>query len=88
MPGGGPVRLSQQDLLVLQCLMQHAPESVSRQVIIEALGEDFLAYDQRRLDTQMRRLRRNIEDASGHTLPIKTLRNAGYCFYAPVLISA
>ncbi|WP_347900803.1 response regulator transcription factor [Pseudomonas purpurea] len=86
-PGAGPVRLSQQDLLVLQCLMQRAPENVSRQAIIEALGEDFLGYDQRRLDTQMRRLRRNIEAFSGHALPVKTLRNAGYCFYATAVIN-
>jgi two-component system OmpR family response regulator len=80
--GSPPVALSQQDLLVLQCLMSHAGRAVSRQQIIEALGEDFLHYDQRRLDTQMRRLRRNVELASGQTLPVKTLRNAGYCFFA------
>ncbi len=87
-PGAGPVRLSQQDLLVLHCLMQEAGTSVSRQRIVEALGEDFLDYDQRRLDTQMRRLRRNIEAASGQPLPIKTLRNAGYCFFADARIQA
>lgn len=85
-PGGTPVRLSQQDLQVLECLMGQAGEGVSRQRIVEALGEDFLHYDQRRLDTQMRRLRRNVEAAGGPLLPVKTLRNAGYCFYAPVRI--
>ncbi|XQE68685.1 response regulator transcription factor [Pseudomonas sp. P3C3] len=81
-PGAPPVALSQQDLRVLRCLMSHAGHDVSRQQIVEALGEDFLLYDQRRLDTQMRRLRRNVELASGQTLPVKTLRNAGYCFFA------
>lgn len=87
-PGFGPVRLSQQDLLVLQCLMQASGDNVSRQRVVEALGQDFLSYDQRRLDSQMRRLRRNIEETSSQVLPVKTLRNAGYCFYAPVLIQA
>ncbi len=81
-PGAPPVDLSQQDLVVLQCLMARAGHNVSRQQIVAALDEDFLHYDQRRLDTQMRRLRRNVEQASGQSLPVKTLRNAGYCFYA------
>ncbi|MDD0973285.1 response regulator transcription factor [Pseudomonas fontis] len=85
-PGGEAVRLSQQDLLVLNTLMAQAGKVVSRQQIVEALGESYLDYDQRRLDTQMRRLRRNIEEASGQVLPVKTLRNAGYCFYSPARI--
>lgn len=85
-PGAGPVRLSQQDLLVLHCLMRQAGSNVSRQSIVQALGQDYLDYDQRRLDSQMRRLRRNIEETSGQIVPINTLRNAGYCFYAPASI--
>jgi DNA-binding response OmpR family regulator len=80
-PGAPAVPLSQQDLMVLRCLMSHPGENISRRRIIEALGFDFLDYDQRRLDTQMRRLRRRVEDASGQTLPVKTLRSSGYCFY-------
>lgn len=81
-PGAPPAQLSRQDLLVLQCLMAQAGECVSRQQIITAIDEDFLTYDQRRLDTQIHRLRRNVERASGLPLPIKTQRNQGYCFYA------
>lgn len=80
-PGAPAVPLSQQDLMVLRCLMSQPGENISRRQIIEALGADFLDYDQRRLDTQMRRLRRRVEDVSGQTLPVKTLRNSGYCFY-------
>lgn len=81
-PGHGPIPLSQQDFLVLRTLMQHPGKAASRQQIVEAFGENFLTYDQRRLDTQMRRLRRKVEEAIGGELPVKTLRNAGYCFYA------
>lgn len=81
-PGAPAVALSQQDLLVMHSLMSQAGQSVSRQQIVSALDEDYLHYDQRRLDTQMKRLRRKIEEATGQTLPVKTLRNAGYCFYA------
>ena len=38
----------------------------------------------RRLYTQMNRLRSKVKDATGSDLPIKTLRNEGYQFYAAV----
>lgn len=81
-PGFGPITLSQQDLVVLHILMKHAGAIVSRQQITEALGEDFLGYDQRRLDTQMRRLRRKVDEATGLALAVNTARNAGYRFFA------
>ncbi|MCY1194757.1 MAG: response regulator transcription factor [Achromobacter veterisilvae] len=80
-PGAPTVPLSQQDAVVLSCLMSRAGQNVARWEIIEALGEDYLQYDQRRLDTQMSRLRRRIGSLSGQALPVKTVRNSGFCFY-------
>ncbi|ANY15159.1 response regulator transcription factor [Bordetella pseudohinzii] len=85
-PGAPAVALSQQDLQVLRRLMSSAGQNISRRQIVEALGADYLDYDQRRLDTQMRRLRRRVQEASGQQLPVKTLRNSGYCFYLPAAI--
>lgn len=85
-PNQRVLRLSHQDMLVLKQLMGCAGENVSRRQIVEALGEDWLTYDQRRLDTQVRRLRRNVEQATGLELPLKTLRNNGYCFFERVQI--
>jgi len=85
-PGGQPVALSHQDWLVLHCLMRTPDACITRREIVRSLGADFLDYDQRRLDTQMRRLRRRVEDLSGQTLPVKTLRNSGYCFYETAVI--
>lgn len=85
-PGFAPIALSQQDLTVLHELMRGAGEIASRQQIVRALGEHFLSYDQRRLDTQIRRLRRKVNEATGLTLPLNTARNAGYCFHARALI--
>lgn len=84
-PGGVNIALSEQDLVVLKELMSHAGQLVSRRQIIEALGEDFISYDQRRLDTQMRRLRRKV-DEYGLTLPVTTARSAGYRFYAKAMV--
>ena len=57
---------------------------VSRRDIVEALGEDYLQYDQRRLDTQMRRLRRKVQEQSGVKLPVATMRGLGYRFYEAI----
>ena len=46
------------------------------------LGADFMDYDQRRMDTQICRLRRKAQRACGLTLPVNTARNLGYRFYA------
>lgn len=85
-PGVPPIALSRQDALVLQCLMRAEGQSVSRRQIVQALGGNVLDYDQRRLDTQMRRLRRKVQEESGQMLPVKTLRGSGYCFYAPAAV--
>ncbi|NYT79792.1 PAS domain S-box protein [Alcaligenaceae bacterium] len=79
------VPLSQQDHTVLLTLMSGG-ECVTRKTIIEALGKDFLDYDQRRLDTQMLRLRRKVNETCGQPLPVNTLRSIGYCFYEPAQI--
>lgn len=77
------IPLSAQDYTVLLALARGTP-GVSRKDIVEALGEDFLQYDQRRLDTQMRRLRRKVEQAAGLKLPVATLRGVGYRFYQAI----
>lgn len=84
-PGFAPIPLSAQDYTVLLALAK-GQGPVTRKAIVGALGRDFLEYDQRRLDTQMRRLRRKVEVACGQPLPVRTLRGLGYHFYAPIEI--
>jgi PAS domain S-box-containing protein len=79
-PNGVSISLSGQDHIVLLTLMSGG-ECVTRKTIVEALGEDFLEYDQRRLDTQIRRLRRKVKEACSQQLPLSTLRGIGYRFY-------
>lgn len=86
-PGGIPVPLSAQDFLVLKALALGG-ECVTRQTIVAALGGDYFEYDQRRLDTQMRRLRRKVHELTGEDLPVSTLRAVGYCFHAPIDVCA
>ena len=83
-PGLSAVPLSAQDYAVLLALAKGAGSVVHRRTIVEALGEDYLQYDQRRLDTQMRRLRRRVEQAGGLQLPVATVRAVGYRFFQPL----
>ena len=85
-PGGPPIELSAQDYSVLCLIVAGSGQPVSRRTIVEALGSDYDTTDPARLDTQMRRLRRKVTEATGKDLPIKTLRNEGYQFYAPAAI--
>lgn len=87
-PGLSAVPLSAQDHAVLLALGKGGNAVVSRRAIVEALGEDYLQYDQRRLDTQMRRLRRRVEQACGLKLPVTTVRGVGYRFFQAIEISA
>ncbi|MBU0808823.1 MAG: PAS domain S-box protein [Gammaproteobacteria bacterium] len=85
-PALPPILLSAQDYTVLLALAA-SDEAVTREVIVRALGGDFRSYDQRRLDTQMRRLRRKVEAACpGLKLPVATLRGLGYRFYEKIEI--
>lgn len=83
-PGLTAVPLSAQDHAVLLALAASAGEVVQRRAIVEALGVDYLQYDQRRLDTQVRRLRRKVEEACGLHLPLATVRGVGYRFFEAV----
>jgi hypothetical protein len=55
-------------------------EVVSRKHIVQTFGEDYLSYDQNRIDTMVRRLRQKVETSVGVKLPLNTERVRGYSF--------
>lgn len=75
------MHLSAQERLFLQCLYHRTGEAVSRDSLVEALGEDPYDYDLHRLDTLVNRLRRKAANA-GMTLPLRAVRGQGYVFTA------
>lgn len=83
-PGRAPIRLTAQGTLVLHAIAQGRGTPVERRQIVEALGEDFLSYDQRRLDTQIHQLRKVVAENAAIELPILTARNRGYVFGAEI----
>lgn len=83
-PGKVPIPLTAQGVTVLAAIAAGKGQPVDRRNIVEALGEDYLLYDQRRLDTQVHQLRKAVFDAAGLELPIRTVRNRGYQFTVEV----
>lgn len=82
--GDEGVKLSAQDYIVLRTLVEGCGQPVTRRQLVAALGKRYLDYDQRRMDTQMRRLRRKVESQYGIDLPVKTIHSLGYVFVADV----
>jgi DNA-binding response OmpR family regulator len=60
--------------------MVETGEAVSRKQIVQAFGEDYLSYDQNRIDTMVRRLRQKIDAQIGVRLPLNTERVRGFSF--------
>ncbi|WP_051295435.1 response regulator transcription factor [Azonexus hydrophilus] len=77
-PGKAAIDLTSQSYIVFRTIVSGAGKPVSRRKIVEALGENYLHYDQRRLDTQMYQLRKLVLDACGMDLPVATARGRGY----------
>jgi len=77
-PGKAPIRLVGQAYIVLRAIVGGKGQPVSRRQIVEALGQSYLQYDLRRLDTQIHDIRKTVRDACGLELPIRTVRGVGY----------
>lgn len=86
-PGGAGVHLTGLEFRLLRLLaVSETGEAVSRRRIAEAFDEDYLQYEQNRLDTLVRRLRRKVTSELGTTLPLHTERARGYSFGAVLII--
>lgn len=88
----GEIALSGLECAILGTLADAEDHKASRRSLIEALGADYLAYDERRLETLISRLRRKLADClatgaeagSGGDNPLRALRGQGYIFAAPL----
>jgi len=79
--GAGGVELTSLEFSFVKIFtMVETGEAVSRRRIVQEFGEDYLNYEQNRLDTMVRRLRRKVEDHIGLKLPLNTERVRGYSF--------
>jgi len=80
-----PLSLSAQELCILKALAINYPEYVTRIEMVNALGEDYRVYDERRLEKTISRLRKRLTEHWG-VAPIKAVRSKGYVFGAPIRV--
>jgi two-component system response regulator CpxR len=80
---GTAIELTALELRLLELLMSHAGNVVTReQIAHDVLGRGLLLYD-RSVDTHMSNLRRKLTPGDDERNPIKTLRGTGYIFALP-----
>lgn len=72
------IELTQSETLVLARLARAPNCQVSRKQLIEALGAQYLSYDERRLEAIVSRLRKKLEAAGLTADALKGIRGVGY----------
>lgn len=79
-PDGKAIPLSHNECCVLGAAANVNGNLVSRKILIEALGQDFWHYDERRLEALISRLRRKLTPFSPEGFPIRGVKGQGYLF--------
>ncbi len=81
--GGKTVDLTSVEFTLLEVLLSHAGEVVSREELVEqVLGRRLSAYD-RSIDVHVSALRKKLGHLAGQTERIRTIRSVGYLYSLP-----
>ncbi len=83
---GLAVRLTHSESVLLQRLAHKPGAVVSRQDLATSLGHDPEAYDFRRMEILVRRLRQKVKTSLGIELPLETVRKIGYAFTTSIQV--
>lgn len=79
-PTGVELSLTGSELCLLEILVRQAGKTVTRRQLIEAMGYDFMTFDERRIEVKISRLRKKIRDATSTEDPVKSDWGIGYVF--------
>ncbi|RAO78418.1 hypothetical protein CA260_09610 [Dyella jiangningensis] len=79
-PNGAIFALTSTERSIVNALIGADGSPVTREALIEALGEDPFSFDHHRLDMLVYRLRRKLGDANCGQNPLLTSRGTGYLF--------
>lgn len=77
-PNGRTIALTASETAFLQALAESPGKPVARSVLVAAMGFDPKAYDLRRMEILVRRLRKKVRQESGETLPLETVHAVGF----------
>lgn len=80
--GGKPIDLQPREFLILEYLMRHAGQVVTRTMLLEAVWDYHFDPQTNVIDVHISRLRSKIDKGFTPAL-LQTVRNAGYCLRAP-----
>jgi two-component system response regulator CpxR len=81
--GGRKIELTSVEFTLLEVLLSHAGEVISREDLVEqVLGRRLSAYD-RSIDVHVSALRKKLGHFSGQTERIRTIRSVGYLYSLP-----
>lgn len=83
-PNGVVIELSNSETLFLNCFKNTGGTGIDRNIIIESLGYRREAYDVRRLESLVSRLRNKVKDAGVEAFPLNTVYGTGYAFNEPL----
>jgi two-component system, OmpR family, response regulator len=83
-PDGARVALSDADLIVIECFLAAAGETVTREALSKALGRERDDDGDNGLNAIIYRLRRRIERATPMLVPLQSRSRVGYWFRAPL----
>lgn len=83
-PAQESVMLTPTEFSLLRELAQAAPEPVLRTRLAAAIGHPEPDFDYRRLETAMSRLRKKIDARCSEGGALRSARNVGYVFAAPI----
>jgi DNA-binding response OmpR family regulator len=83
-PNGEQIELTPNETLMLSRLARATGHRATRREIIEAFGENYFEYDERRLEALVSRLRRKFEANGLSAETIHALRGSGYALSAPI----
>jgi hypothetical protein len=76
------IKISMQEYRLLQAVARTSEQLISRKKLIEALGGNYLSYDERCLEKLLSRLRKKL---AFYGFSIRAIKSRGYWFEANVL---
>ena len=79
LPGEEPVILTPTETRLLECLMRHVGQIVTRDVLIEWVWGFQYEGESNRVEVYVRRLRQKLASATTKAVDIETARGVGYC---------
>jgi two-component system OmpR family response regulator len=84
-PRGASLTVSLQEASLLRVMAASRDQFATRRELIEALGHDYLEYDEQRLEAMISRLRRKLAPLGDN--PIKAEHGRGYVFTQPIRLA-